>query len=69
MGAQNAYSCTKFVVCSTGMVNVHMVDSDERKIAGVAQALLGQEPEASLNAAPPLGGADDFGGCSARRSE
>ena len=43
MGAQNAYSCTKFVVCSTGMVNIHMVDSDERRVAGVAQALLGQE--------------------------
>jgi hypothetical protein len=42
-GAQNAYSCTNFVVCSTGMVNIHMVDSDERKVAGMAQALLRQE--------------------------
>jgi hypothetical protein len=45
-GAQNAYSCTKFVVCSTGMVNFHTGDSDERKVASVAQMLLGQEPEA-----------------------
>ena len=43
MGAQNAYSCTKFVICSTGMVNLHTEDSDDRKVASVAQALLGQE--------------------------
>jgi len=43
MGAQNAYSCTKFAVCSTGMVNIHMMYSDERKVAGVAQVLPGQE--------------------------
>jgi hypothetical protein len=37
------------------MVNIHAADSDERKVAGVAQALLAQEPEASLKTAPPLG--------------
>jgi hypothetical protein len=42
-GAQNACSCTSFVIGSTGMVNIHMVDSDERKVAGMAQALLRQE--------------------------
>ena len=42
-GGTNAYSCSHFVVCRTGMVNIHKVDSDERKVAGVAQALLGQK--------------------------